>query len=246
MNHTGVIVGCDRTLECLLPWWWSHYSTHNDIPVAFADFGMSEQALAWCKQRGICLTLPQVTVLDKREIPQKTRELWETLYGTGIWNVRSAWFLKPVALLHCPFDTGLWIDIDCQVRGSLTPLFNSLNLGAEIGLVKEPKEVQEGLKLLNVLHPEEIYYYSGVILFRKQAPILHHWLQEALENNAEHTGDQGALSRAIFHHPPALIELPSSFNWLSRLGPNPEACIIHFSGNEKLKIINTMDPQLGS
>jgi hypothetical protein len=237
MSKTGVIVGCDRTLEPLLPWWWKHYSAHNDTPVAFADFGMSASALRWCQERGICLAIPQTTILDQSQIPEEQQRLWETLYGAGLWHARAAWFLKPLALLKSPFSIGLWIDLDCQVLCPLDSLFHTLNLGADIALVREPHEVEEGLKILNILYPQETYYNSGVILFRKDAEILHRWLKESMEHNAAHTGDQGALCRAIYQTRPALIELPATYNWLNRLGPNPDAQIVHFSGNEKFKIL---------
>lgn len=243
MSEMGVIVGCDRTLECLLPWWWEHYSTHNPFAVAFADFGMSPEALAWCQQKGPCLTIAKPSPHKREQIPLPQQILWEKLYGNGIWQLRDAWFLKPQALIHSPFSIGLWIDLDCQILGSLEPLFNALMGGMDIGLVKEPQEVQRGLAQLNVLNDQESYYNSGVILFRQHAPILYHWAQEVLENHTLHTGDQGALCRALFHHPTPLIELPALFNWLTRLGPNPQARILHFSGQEKLKIFKMLAPQ---
>jgi hypothetical protein len=173
MRKRGILVGCDKTLECLLPWWWKHFSSHNDIPVAFADFGMSEPARAWCQERGDVICIPLSTLPPDHTIPNHTQTLWNTHYGKGIYQIRAAWFTKPYALLHSPFDAGLWIDIDCKVNGSVESLFPLLEFAGEIGLVQEPAHIQTLLKEQGVLLPNEVYYNSGVILFRQDAQILH-------------------------------------------------------------------------
>jgi hypothetical protein len=65
MSQSGIIVGCDANQEWLLPWWWDHYCKHNSYPVAFVDFGMSEAALAWCQEKGQCISLPPYSYLIK-------------------------------------------------------------------------------------------------------------------------------------------------------------------------------------
>lgn len=227
LETIGVVVGCDRKQEWLLPWWWSHYSAHNTHPVAFADFGMSDKALAWCKERGECIAPVFPEAAEESAIATSLKQQWEERYGRGIWFCRSAWFKKPLAVLNSPFSIGLWLDLDCQVRGKLDPLFNSL-FGADIGLVREPGG------------PEEKNYNAGVIVFRKKAEILYRWAEEATEHNAHYAGDQEALCQAIMAHSPALIELPFHYNWLRVLGPNPDALIYHFTGGTgKLEIMNS-------
>jgi hypothetical protein len=244
MSEQGIVVGCDKYQEWLLPWWWEHYSINNSFPVAFADFGMSEKALSWCRERGKCLTLPPIKTLHENEIFTPEKERWESHYGNGIWFFRSAWFKKPLSLLHCTFSMGIWIDLDCQINGMLDPLFNSLSFGAEIGLVREPQFIQTYDQENGFLLPEEVNYNAGVIVFRRNANILHQWIEETIENNGEYPGDQQALCRAIYNHRPALIELPSTFNWLRILGPNPDALIHHFTGDGKLEILKKTHPSL--
>lgn len=239
MKEHGVIVGCDRNQEWLLPWWWEHYSAHNSYPVAFADFGLSKKALAWCRKKGICLKLPFFDIVPEANLSSSTKDRWENHYGKGIWFCRSAWFKKPLCLLHSPFSLGLWIDLDCQINGSLEPLFNSLIIGAEMALVREPDLVQKLDEQQGFLLPGEINYNAGVVVFRQNAPILHHWLEEAAKRNQEYVSDQPALCRAILAQKPHLIELPSAFNWVRALGPNPAALIYHFTGGAgKLEIMN--------
>jgi len=244
MSNQGIIVGCDQRQEWLLPWWWKHYSTYNSFPVTFADFGMSEKALSWCQERGKCLTLPSTQVLNENEICTLGKERWEERYGKSIWFFRSAWFKKPLSLLHANFSIGIWIDLDCQINGVLDPLFNSMTFGAEIGLVREPQFIQNYDQKNGFLLPEEVNYNSGVIVFRRNAHILHRWVEEDIANNAEYPGDQQALCRAIYKYRPALVEFPLTFNWLRILGPNPDALIHHFTGDGKLELLKQINPSL--
>ncbi|MBS0607606.1 MAG: hypothetical protein JSR57_11700 [Verrucomicrobia bacterium] len=230
MSSKGIIVGCDKGQEWLLPWWWEYYTAHNSFPVAFADFGMSKKGIEWCLDKGDYLNIPTQEILGDHEIPLRNKQIWEKLYGKETLKYRHAWFKKPLALLQSPFSLNLWLDLDCQINGGLDPLFNSLTFGAEIGLVREPNFVQELLETQNALLPGEIYYNSGVIVFRKGADIVHRFAEEAFSNNAEHAGDQHALCRAIFKHQPSLVELPLIYNWSRMLGTNPKAIIFHHTG----------------
>jgi hypothetical protein len=244
VSNRGIIIGCDQRQEWLLPWWWKHYSMYNSFPVVFTDFGMSEKAISWCKERGECIVLPSAKILHENEISVSGKDSWENRYGKGIWLSRSAWFKKPLSLLLSPFLTGIWIDLDCQINGELDPLFNSLISGAEIGLVREPHFVQTYDRENGFLLPQETNYNSGVIVFRQNASILHQWVVEAITNNSEYPGDQQALSRAIYKHRPTLIELPFTFNWLRFLGPQPDALIYHHSGGGKLELLKQIHPSV--
>ncbi len=185
---------------------------------------MSPNAQRFCQERGHHYTLSPIKTAEQHEIPSSRKKIWEDLYGEGIWFCRQGWFHKPVALLHSPFLTGIWLDLDCEVRGSLDPIFLTLRLGAEIALIREPEEKQ------HFLLPGEVNYNAGVIGFRKGAPILEKWHKEATLNNSHYAGDQNALCRAIYHTKPHLVELPPTFNWLRFLGPNPAATIYHHTG----------------
>ena len=217
----GVLVGCDRNQEWLLPWWWGHYSQSNRHPVAFADFGLSEIALAWCKERGEVISVPEPPPL--KEVSAQCKEAWEKAAGSGIWPMRQAWFKKPLACLRSPFPSSLWLDLDCEVKGSLDPLFRFLSFGIEIALAPDSKE--------NV-------YNSGVIAFWRNAAILSQWIEQG---NGEFMGDQDALSQAISLHQPPLIKLPLIYNWRKDLGPNPNAVIVHYIGPWKIEILTKLD-----
>jgi hypothetical protein len=227
LDH-GVIVGCDQNQEWLLSWWWQHYSAHNNYPVVFADFGMSSKALAWCKEKGHCISACP-TVSPIREVPFQIQEKWESTFGKEIWLSRPAWFKKPLACLQAPFSINLWLDLDCKVNGTLEPLLNSLFLGGDIALVREPESYQAVDQERSLL-ANGICYNSGVIVFVKEAPIIQQWADLAVQNNELFITDQHALSRAIFLHHPALVELPATYNWVKLLGPNEDALIHHYTG----------------
>jgi hypothetical protein len=222
----GVIVGCDEQLEWALPWWWKHYSAHNRYKVAFFDFGMSPKAAAWCKERGVLLSIPFPEIVLKTE---KERE-WIPFYGQNIPTSRIAWFKKPFAALHTPFPLTLWLDLDCQVKSSLDPLFSYLLLGAQIALLKYPTSqwMKQGEK----------HYNSGVLVFQQGAKIIKEWAELSLELATEFPGDEEVLSRAINLYNPPLIEIPSIYNWFYDLPPNPNSVIEHFTGpGGKVKIL---------
>jgi hypothetical protein len=221
----GVIVGCDERLEWILPWWWSHYSVHSVYPVTFIDFGMSDEALGWCRKRG------EVLSPDFHPIPAcpeglslEMRAAWAHRYGEGVWQVRAAWLKKPFALLHSPYRIGAWLDLDCQVKGSLTPLFQVLDKGADLAIAKDR------FQALSFSFPGETHYNSGVIVFRQGAKILQQWVDTTLHQHDQLPGDQEILSRAIFLHEPSIVELEPIYNWYRAWGINEKAVIHHFCG----------------
>ena len=237
----GIVVGCDRNQEWLLPWWWKHYSDRHSHPVAFMDFGLSPEALTWCKERGTCIDLSNVDLKQFLKEPVNEIKLkWESRCGPELWAERHAWFKKPFACFYSPFERSIWLDLDCQVKGDLAPLFNCLNLGAEIALCRESESVQQLHQKLELLLPGEINYNSGVIAFKKGVAI-DFWLEQTVCHNELFIGDQQALSRAIFLKPFSLFELPPVFNWSPAEGENDQAVIVHYHGGYfKLEIANQL------
>jgi len=97
----GVVTGADEKTEWVLGWWFANLRRANrDLPIAFADFGLSDAGRKWCRQRGDLLTFPCCRL--------------------------EGWFRKPTAILHAPFDEILWLDSDCQVRGDVSRAFDAV------------------------------------------------------------------------------------------------------------------------
>jgi hypothetical protein len=86
----GILLGTDSNQEWLLPWCVGHIRrTGCELPIAFADFGMSDDAARWCKTQGRVFTV-------------------------GVPRSVSTWCVKPMAIRMSPFHRTLWLDADCQ------------------------------------------------------------------------------------------------------------------------------------
>lgn len=217
----GVIVGVDINQEWLLPWWWDHYSKDNPYPVAFFDFGMSDGSKQWCKDRGrhIPLQMPDTFVAERGEMSLAQVQAMEAATGKDFWPSRPSWFKKPLACLQTPFDTSVWIDLDCQVQASLRELFALC--GAALAIAKENS---------TQLSDHPLQYNSGVIGFRRGQRLIETWANACLDRNHEYRGDQDVLSALIRAENPTLHVLPPRFNWSRTLEDNPEALILHWHG----------------
>jgi len=156
---TGVITAADEEQEWLLAWWWSNYTAHNDLPVLFVDLGMSTGARDWCAQRG---ALSEPVSLD--------------CYG---------WFKKPLALLQSPFKQAIWLDSDCEVRGSLVRLFEFCADGG-IGMTFDRGTPQ---RFREAMPPDAPIYNSGVVVFNHGDPVVPQWASMTLALRSDRPGD---------------------------------------------------------
>lgn len=236
---SGVIVAATHHIEWLLPWWWVNYKAHNDLPVAFFDLGLTDKAKEWCKKRGqlISLNVPDSLVFGKDKVDPLLAAKWEKVIGSGVWDVRLKWFKKPFVFTESPFSKTIWIDLDCEVKTSLRPLLSFAENETGICLGKEPEAFQKGCQSLGLAFPEEVTYNSGVVIYKKGAPILNRWKEEVLTRNNLYIGDQEALSRILFLEKPSFTELPPEYNWDRGLGPNPNALIFHWHGQKGKQMI---------
>lgn len=216
----GVIVGVDQTQEWLLPWWWDHYKKHNDFPVAFVDFGMSSDKKNWCRERGefIRLYVADIFVAQKEEIDPTLIREWEAEFGKLFWQGRNAWFKKPLACLQSPFRRSLWIDLDCEIRGVLAPLFSYCEYPLGISLVRERGGVDYPI------------YNSGVIAFQRENPLVLIWADLGIDKNSSFRGDQELLSWIIAEQGLCVSEMPEAYNWSRCYGDNPDALVYHWHG----------------
>lgn len=225
IQKEGVLVASDETLEWLLPWWWARYSAHNTHPVAFVDLGLSHFGKAFCAERGELLPLdlnPQLASL-----PPHAKH-WETLFGENLWKNRNEWFKKPFAALQTPFEKTLWLDVDCEVLGSVAPLFEQEEA---ISLAPETTPSQERERTLRTIHADETLYNSGVILYHHQTPIIEKWACAVLEEGDQFWSDQHALSRIIYNEKTPVTTLHENYNWRMSQGLNLHAVIVHWVGS---------------
>ena len=223
----GIVVASDITQEWLLPWWWDHYQKYNSYPVTFVDLGLSNEMKAWCKEKGNYIRLVDagLFVKEREEVDQTLAHLWEKNLGNHFWDKRRAWFRKPLACLQSPYETSLWIDSDCEIRGPLEGAFAFCNHPSGIAAIRETwKEKEVGIN-------------SGVIAFKKGAPLLHKWARLAANANDRFYGDQDLLDCIEKEQNIPLGELPSIYNWSHRCAENPEAIILHWHGPYAKEVI---------
>lgn len=225
---SGIIVACDKAIEWMLPWWWFHYSKHNQYPVVFIDLGMSESSKEWCREHGKLLPLkcPPNLMIAKDLIPKERIESWEQTYGEIAWHLREPWFRKPFAMLQTPFEYTVWTDLDCEVKGSLAPLFQKIHTHSGIAIAKERRYTME-----------EAGYNSGVIAYQKNSPLMIRWAEKCHLENDRYLGDQDVLTDIIDAEHVEVTELSDIYNWRMKFGVNFEAVIIHWCGGWGKEII---------
>lgn len=229
ITQKGIVVGSDATQEWILPWWWHHYHQANVFPVTFIDFGMSDQAKSWCKQRGDLIRLPvaDIYVTEKQEIQTSLAQKWEETFGSDFWIRRNGWFKKPLACLLSPYIASIWIDLDCEVRGPIDEIFSYCDHPSGLGLAKDlhdPLSERKG-------------YNSGVIAFKHNIPLFETWAHQAFEFNHLYAGDQDILTHLIAQQKSLPAELPPIYNWSRYNGDNPAVKIFHWHGRHGKTVI---------
>lgn len=228
----GIITGCDKNQEWLLPWWWEIYSRHNTYPVAFADFGMSSRAKRWCQRRGEILTVQMKDLSTKKNTDPAVVDILEGFSLKKIWKMRSSWFKRPLAMLQSPFDKSLWLDLDCEVLSSLDAIFKEPLPESGLGMAKAmylaPSAVERGC-----LYPEESMFNSSVALFEKGSPLLAQWVAEIVKNSKGFIADDFVVSRLIYKNQIKIKELPQEYNWVVKFGFHSKVSIVHWVGEGK-------------
>jgi hypothetical protein len=237
----GVLVGADQKQEWMLPWWWWHFSSVNfDCSVAFADFGMSESARRWCEERGQLVFIPNSPALEephREDVRTSWEKKWEHQGEKGnLWAFRKAIFKKPSALLASPFHRTLWLDLDCQVRQDLSPLFSFPIFSLKLSAASWEENIcldEHGKKI--AAYPQ---YNSGVLLYEKDSLLLHLWAKTVQEEGMRAQYDDDLLSSLIKVVGQSEMSLPLIYNWDPFLwGESEDACIYHWIGSKGKKQI---------
>lgn len=225
--NKGILTGCNEAHEWMLKWWWTHYTKHNDYPVAFCDFGMSKSARLWCEQKGTVLTPKRHNFMKQPDSTLVSK--WKNLHPDDTTTQRPIWFYKPLLLDATPFDQTIWIDVDAEVKQSLASLFDILNQTQNGFAACE--DVPRGISLRReqgLLHADENAYLAGVIAFTKSSPILKKWVKTCINRNHLFFSEQDALNRTLFEENLSITTLPSRFNYAPCTDcPLPENLVIY-------------------
>lgn len=229
----GIICGADHRQEWLLPWWWERLTAHHDFPVTFCDFGMSEKAKDWCRERGSLVSIANLNALiaEKQKIREELLTSWERCYISSVWEFRSVWFHKPLAFLQSPYKRAIWIDLDCEILRPIHELFSFCSKKSQLGILRE--FVSQHLPRF---HPS-IVYNTGVVVFEHGAPIIEKWEESARHLSHVFWGDEVLLSHLIYEEKLEVYELPGRYNWWLAEGIDVNAAIVHFRGEEGKEFI---------
>lgn len=230
----GVIVGCTESQEWLLPWWYMNFRMHNEYPITFIDFGdMSGEAKEWCLKRGrlksLCLPIENFIVSLENANPEQA-EIWQWREDYDIAHARLAWFKKPFACLQSPFKRTIWMDVDCQVRNSIIPIFDYCENDFGFAIAKEHPSQQEKHEMEGLIQEGEVEYNSGVFVFRHGSSLIPEWAKMGLDQNSQLRGDQETLSRMAFNKSIKLPTLPPKFNCRYHINDEADPIIIHWLG----------------
>lgn len=229
----GILIAASHHIEWLLPWFIYTYQRQNTLPIACVDLGLSPTMRAFCASKGSMIT-PSIPfpLITTESIHPDTKNAWTQVLGEGMLEVRKQWFKKVVAFASTPFPLTLWLDIDCEVRANIEPIFSQIGPNIDLALTPEPPALQKGFTQLGFCLPGEITYNTGVVLYRKESPFLQAWQKEVWQHNALHIGDQEALSRVLFTQPVPFALLDPLWNWDRGLGENQKAAIFHWHGEK--------------
>jgi len=228
----GVLSGCEQSHEWLLPWFFERFRTYNpDCPLAFADFGMTPKGKEWCRERGILVAVPELPAPVFSSIFFEGEE-WidRKLESAPLSLPQRIIFRKPLALSQSPFQRTLWLDLDCQVRGSLTSL-----LSFPLGPSKLAVPFSSSFVEMKNLTQNRIFVFpkccTGIVLTSRDSPLLEKWAFFSRSPLAFQT-DEGSLCFAAERSQMLLTMLPHLFHWPVVWGVNDNALIYHWLGQE--------------
>ncbi len=233
--NQGVIVGVNSNQEWLLPWWLMNFQVHNVLPITFINFGdMTEKAIEWCRLRGnlIDLKMEENLIAPKESVDVDLATMWESMHPE-VWKMREGWFKKPFAMLLSPYERTIWLDVDCQVRGSIETIFSQCENDAGICLAPEADYSQVINFNRKMILPGQLMLNSGVVVYKRGSKAIQEWAHQVHENTHLHFGDQQLLVNILYTHGMGFTYLSREYNWIAESGANPDAVIFHWSGRYK-------------
>lgn len=198
-----VVVGVDRHHEWMLHWWWERYRAHNDMQVNFLNFGMTDSARKWCLSHGDVLQM-----------------------DSSLPRFRKAWFYKPSAFVVGQGDYILFLDVDCEIRGDVESIFEYVG---DSPMLAKDRHIFGRYR--GRFDPDR-HYNTGVIVARRHDPLMLAWGRATVQHHAQFRSDQEIFNDVLQSGDYEIEELPQKFNRLRLDGDDPEAVIMHWTGEE--------------
>ena len=159
------MTGCDKSQESYLKPWFENYSRHNNYPVTFCDFGMSEDGRNFCTKHG---TLLKATS-------------------------------KAFALPKSPYENTIWTDINCQVKQTISPLF-------EMALVKDGFAIS---------YSKQNIPQSSVIAFKRNSTVVLNWQACCIKN--KNATDESTLDLLLKENAFQITQFSEKYHWTGPL-----------------------------
>lgn len=225
----GVMTGCNAEQEWMLKWWWKHYSKHNNYPVTFCDFGMSTSARIWCQEIGTLHTFDPSTI----KLSRNPKAGWNDTTSRSAWEKRAFWFAKTFVLPESPYEATVWTDLDCEIVGSIAPLFTLTQEGDRFAIAHDSKENILQAKKNKTMQEKSAQLQAGVFAFKKDSPVIPAWIDYCLKHLSTENSDQTALSHMQAATPFDITTISNKYNWLAPEHPSPHAVIYHYNGAKR-------------
>ena len=206
MNKT-FLTGSDHNLQDLIPWWVECVRKHNpDIHITIADFGLTDSAKDWIKHN-----VNHIIVYDR--------------------HPDLAWFLKPQAMVDCPYEYTCWLDLDCEMVAPVPEIFD---FPTEDKMALTEDVIRMGYYGATPGQGQH-WWAVGVNVVKGNPQILKDWAASTI--NTELRGDQEVLRDMILRNPGytgKIIRMPLEYQWL-RLSlvqgyDSPNKKIVHWTG----------------
>ena len=125
-------------------------------------------------------------------------------------NVRAIKLIKPLVFMHTPFQQTIYLDVDCEVKGSIANLF----------------EVPFAVSCIR----GEKLYDTGVISYSHCSPIINDWATMIYEASCHFSTDAIALMEALRQGSHTVDEYPWIYNAIGDKKRHPDALIAHHNG----------------
>ncbi len=195
ISDKTIITGTDKKYQHYLPWWMHNVKKYfPGINITICDFGMSYDWSYWAEN-----------VSDEFIKYEKKHDI--------------SWFFKPQTLIDSKYKYKCWIDIDCEVVGDISDIFEYV----------KPNKLSTAP---DNYHSWGCKFQTGVFATEGKPDILVEWAEACKE--PKNRGDQEILWDIVKKKQDLISLIPEEYNWLrialARGNDISDKRIIHWTG----------------
>ncbi|NDD58968.1 MAG: hypothetical protein EBZ47_06955 [Chlamydiae bacterium] len=237
IENEGIITGCDKAQEWMLPYFYKKYAEFNQRPISFIDFGMSNKAKEFCRSIGNLypLQFPKKYIPSPCNVSSSIQALWNHASGRGdnslFWYKYAKYHHKPLAFLMTPYKNTLWLDVDCEVMKDLSAVFDKIQASPSLCIVPRLKSCQKEYIAKGLAIEGQEGYNSGVVGYGRESSVILDWANETLHKHHLFMTDEDLFASLCLEKKYSITHLDAMYNWMPHShGWNPEAAIFHWVG----------------